>query len=53
MKNKVKVKPINATTIVKGKFAKEVIEQANTIPSTSFIERSNNALELLRKMRGK
>jgi hypothetical protein len=52
MKSKNKVKPINATTIVKGQFAKEVEIQANTAPSKSAVERSQNALNLLRKVRG-
>ena len=37
---KIEVKPIKATTVVYGKYAKAVIEQANTVPSDNFKERA-------------
>lgn len=53
MKNKaIHVKPIQATTVVKGDFAKAVLKDVNRPAALSAVKRNENALSLLNKLRG-
>ena len=46
------IKPIKETPIVKGKYAKEILQEFLKEPSDAVIKRNKNALELVKKLRG-
>jgi hypothetical protein len=48
----VTVKPIKATPVVTGKFAKDILKEALSKPSESAIARNKKAQDLVRKLRG-
>lgn len=48
----VTVKPIKATPVVSGKFAKDILKEALSKPSESAIARNKKAQDLVRKLRG-
>ena len=46
----VKTKPITSTPVVKGRFAKEVIKEANSIPSKVALLRVKRIMRLMDKI---
>lgn len=46
----VKAKPITSTPIITGKYAKQIIKEANEEPSKEAILRSKKIIKLMRKI---
>ncbi len=46
------IKLIKETPVIKGKYAKEILQEFLQEPSDTAIKRNKNALELVKKLRG-